>query len=92
MSIPSLICPLDVYRYICPREFLRDYYVAKKREKCGFSHRAFSRALGVSSPNHLKRVMEGTRNLTPQMARRYAATLGLSPKETAYFLDLVTLD
>lgn len=69
--------------------FLRDYYVAKKDEGKGFSYRAFSMRAGLRSPNHLKRVTDGERNLTSSMAVRYAEAIGLEGDQASYFLDLV---
>ncbi len=82
-------CPIDVFEYLDYRAFLRDYYVAKKGEGKGFSYRAFSMRAGVRSPNHLKRVTDGTRNLSAETAVRYTQALGLEGDEASYFLDLV---
>jgi hypothetical protein len=50
---------LDVFRYADYREFLRAYYERKKTQKPGISLRAFSRRVGLRSPNHLKLVIDG---------------------------------
>lgn len=78
----------DVFEYLDVRSFLRDYYTAKKKAGRGFSYRAFSRRAGLSSPNHLKRVIDGDRRLTPQMADVYAQVLGLSGEHAVYFSEL----
>jgi uncharacterized protein (TIGR02147 family) len=80
-------CPIDVFRYLDYRAFLADFYEAKKRR--GFSYRAFSRATGLGAPNYLKLVIAGTRNLTPVMAERFAASCGLAGEPAAYFQHLV---
>jgi uncharacterized protein (TIGR02147 family) len=80
---------LDVYRYLDYRVLLADYYAERKENGRGFSYRAFSRKAGLSSPNHLKRVIEGERNLSPEMAQRFAEACGLSGKEAQYFCELV---
>ncbi len=79
----------DVFGYLDYRAWLRDTYAARKAERRGFSYRAFSRKAGLASPNHLKRVIDGERGLTPAMAVRYASALQLDPEQTAGFLDLV---
>jgi uncharacterized protein (TIGR02147 family) len=79
--------PIDVFRYHDYRAFLSDLYKAKKRN--GFSYRAFSRTAGLGAPNYLKLVIEGQRNLTPQMAERFAEACGLSGDAAEYFLRLV---
>jgi uncharacterized protein (TIGR02147 family) len=55
--------PVDVYRYLDYRAFLRDFYEAKKAKSRTFSYRAFSKRAGVASPNYLKLVIEGQRSL-----------------------------
>src|SRR5262245_35695049 len=82
---------IDVFEYVDYRAYLRDYYAHAKRARRGFSHRAFSRRVGLGSPNHLKRVMDGTRNLTLDMANRFAEALGLSGDAGEYFVQLVRL-
>jgi len=81
--------PVDVFEYLDYRAFLQDYYKAKKSEGRGFSFRAFSRRAGLRSPNHLKRVMDGDRNLTSTMAVVYSEALGLGGDRATYFCDLV---
>lgn len=81
----------DVFEYLEYRAFLRDYYAHEKKKHRGFSHRAFSRRVGLGSPNHLKRVMDGERNLTPEMAERFALAMGLAGEAADYFVQLVRL-
>jgi uncharacterized protein (TIGR02147 family) len=82
---------LEVFDYLEYRAFLRDYYALMKRTRRSFSFRAFSRRAGLGSPNHLKRVMEGQRNLTLAMANRFADALGLEGDSAEYFVQLVRL-
>ena len=81
----------DVFAYLDYRAFLRDTYAVRKAEGRGFSYRAFSKRADLRSPNHLKRVIDGERSLTPAMAVRYAAALGLTGDQSSGFLDLVAL-
>jgi len=83
---------IDVVNYLDYRAFLRDYYVEKKARGRGFSHRAFSRKAGLRSPNYLKLVMDGERNLTSSMAERFAKALDLEGEFAEYFLDLVNFN
>ena len=83
---------IDVFGYLDYRAFLRDVYVAKKAERRGFSFRAFSRRAELRSPNYLKLVMDGERNLTRPMAERFAGALGLDAESAAYFVDLVAFN
>ena len=84
--------PIDVFGYLDYRAFLRDVYLAKKAERRGFSFRAFSRRAELKSPNYLKLVMDGERNLTRAMAERFARALALDPESAAYFVDLVAFN
>lgn len=80
--------PVDVFAYLDVRAFLAAFYEAKKAASSAFSFRSFARKVGLRSPNHLKRVIDGERPLTPPMAVRYADAIGLEGDAHAYFLDL----
>lgn len=88
-TLPSVNDGLDVYRYLDYRRLLADYYRMKKAEGRGFSYRAFSRRAGLSSPNHLKRVMDGARNLSARSAEQYSQAMGLDGERADYFTSLV---
>jgi uncharacterized protein (TIGR02147 family) len=81
-----------VYRYLDYRAFLRDAYRDRKQHQRGFSYRWFSRRAGLRSPNFLKLVIDGKRNLTVASARRFAAAFDLNVTETAFFCDLVAFN
>lgn len=80
---------IDVFAYLDYRAFLRDYYNARKAAGRGFSYRSFSRRAGLKSPNYLKLVVDGERNLSAEMAERFAQACGLKGDESRYFVDLV---
>lgn len=84
--------PLDVFRYLDHRAFLRDHYAVQKARGRGFSYRAFARRAGLKSPNYLKLVIEGERNLSSTMAARFAEVCGLRGDAAAYFVELVAFD
>jgi len=77
-----------VYDYLDVRGYLGDLYRFRKARGRGWSFRAFSRKAGLASPNHLKRVIDGERELTAEMAARYAQALGLDAAASTYFCDL----
>ncbi len=81
----------NVAAYTDFRAYLRDMVVFLKATRRGFSYRAFSRAAGFSSPNFLKRVADGERNMSPDSIPRFARGLGLQPEEVPVFEDLVRL-
>ena len=82
----------NVFAYLDYRAFLRDYYAFKKAGPRAFSYRAFSRRAGLRSPNYLKLVIDGKRNLTSAMSVTFAETCGLEGEAQAFFVDLVAFN
>lgn len=82
--------PVDVFRYRNYREFLAAFYAHGKLG--GLSYRGFARAAKLGAPNYLKLVIDGKRNLSPEMAERFAAACKLNEEATAYFKLLVAFD
>lgn len=82
----------DVFRFRDYRAFLRALYDHRKEHAYGFSLRAFSKRAGLRSPNYLKLVMDGDRNLTAPMAVRFADACGLSGQAADYFCELVSFN
>jgi uncharacterized protein (TIGR02147 family) len=74
------------------RAYLRAYYEAAKKLQPSFSYRLFSRRAGLKSPNFLKLVIEGQRNLGAEWVPRFAASLGLEGADADFFADLVAWD
>jgi uncharacterized protein (TIGR02147 family) len=83
---------IDVFQYLDYRAYLRDWYRAHNKDGRSFSFRAFARRAGLKSPNYLKLVMDGERNLTAQTAERFAKGLGLEHEGAGYFIDLVAFN
>lgn len=71
------------------REFLRDFYHSKKAKNPKFSYRLLSRIFGFASPNFLKLVIEGDRNLTESSIEKISNGLKLKHLESNYFKVLV---
>jgi uncharacterized protein (TIGR02147 family) len=80
---------VHIFEYVDYRQFLRDFYAAQKAKSRAFSHRAFSRKAGLRSSNFLSLVMKGERDLSAEMAPRFAKACGLSKREADFFCDLV---
>jgi len=89
---PRSEADIDVFDYLDYRAFLRDFYAQEKAKSRGFSFRAFARRAGLSAPNHLKRVMEGDRNLALETAPKFALACRLKADAAKYFEELVQLD
>lgn len=78
----------DVFAFLDYRAYLRAFYRERKQRR-RLSYRAFSRRARLRSPNYLKLVIDGERNLSPEMAPRFAEACGLSGEASAYFAELV---
>jgi hypothetical protein len=82
----------SVFNYVNYRRFLKDYYQQAKAEKKYFSYRYFSRRAGINSPNFLKVVIEGKRNLSSKTIDKFANALGLNRNEAMFFRRLVVFN
>jgi len=79
----------EILLYTNYRVYLRDYYQYRKEISTVFSHRFFAAKAGLGSPNYLKLVMDGTRNLSAKSLARFVKGLGLTATRAAYFENLV---
>jgi uncharacterized protein (TIGR02147 family) len=84
--------PLVVYGYTNYRKYLLDYYEFKKAGPRGFSYRSFSKAAGFSSPNAVKLIIEGNRNLGVESVPKIIKALGLAGPMAEYFKALVAMN
>lgn len=78
-----------IYCYTSYRDFLRDSYAEAKSTNPAFSYRYFARKAGFSSPNFLKLVIDGKRNLTQDSTQRFAKVFKLRLRERKFFELLV---
>lgn len=78
----------DVFAFLDYRAYLRAFYRERKQRR-RLSYRAFSRRARLRSPNYLKLVIDGDRNLSSEMAARFAEACGLSGEAATYFAELV---
>ncbi len=74
----------NIFLYTDYKKYLRDYYASQKRLSKNFSYRFFAAKSKVSA-GQLNDVIAGRRALTEKVMRKYAAAMGLNPKETGYF-------
>jgi uncharacterized protein (TIGR02147 family) len=89
MSTRALV---DVFGYRDYRAFLLAFYERRKAEKNGFSYAEFSSAISLRSANYLKLVIDGSRNLTPDLAHRFGEACGLRDDALRYFCTLVAFN
>ena len=79
----------SVYEFVDHRAYLKAYYEAEKQRRPAFSYRYFARRAGQSSPNFLKLVIEGKRNLGKESIPAFAKALDLDAEQAAFFAELV---
>ena len=83
--------PLGAYTDF--RQYLKDVYEYRRQtESTGlraYSYSAFSAAADIKSPNYLKLIIEGRRNLSDDMIGRFARALRLQRNENDEFRALV---
>jgi len=78
-----------IFEYLDYREFLKDYYNAKKEANPAFSLRVFSDKIGFKAKDFISRVMNGDKNLSSQSIPKVASGLRLGKHETEFFIALV---
>jgi uncharacterized protein (TIGR02147 family) len=80
-----------IFEYISYREYLGCCFEEKKMKNSAFSIRSAAIHLQIN-PGTLARVLNGTRNISIELSRRFAEFLKLSKKETEYFEYMVLFD
>jgi uncharacterized protein (TIGR02147 family) len=75
------------------RQFLRDFYEYRRAQTRAslrpYSYATFAAAADIRSPNYLKLIIDGQRNLSPEMAKKFARAIGLGKEDTEEFVALV---
>ena len=79
----------NIYNFTDYRDFLKDRYRQLKDADPLFSFRYFSKQAGFGSPNYLKLVMDGKRNLSQDAIGKFAKGLRLDNHEGEYFRYMV---
>jgi uncharacterized protein (TIGR02147 family) len=82
----------NIYEYMDYRTFLKDMFRFRKHKDSYFSYRYFSGKAGFSSPNFLKLVIEGKRNLTSASLAKVAKGFGFLKQEREFFENLVFMN
>ncbi len=88
MAAPTSPEP-NLYSYTNYRVYLKDFYAWKKSALPAFSHRYFAQKAGLGSPNYLKLVIDGKRNLSRKSLTAFLTGLGLGGKKGEFFEHLV---
>ena len=77
------------WNFLDYRDYLSELVVFLKATRPSFSYRQFSRRAGFASPNYLKLVTDGKRNLAVKAIPQFAKALHLDNVETEYLQELV---
>ena len=81
-----------IYDYTDYRAFLKDLFRFRKQKDNFFSYRYFSGRAGFSSPNFLKLVIDGKRNLTSASLAKVAKGFEFRTQEREFFENLVFMN
>jgi uncharacterized protein (TIGR02147 family) len=79
----------DLLNYTNYRQFLKDYYLARKRADPRFSLRSLAQAARFPSHGLLQYLMDGKRNLSKKTLVKLSLALGLDKERAQYFENLV---
>lgn len=79
----------EVFSFLDHRDFLRDWFQAKRLQSRSFSYRTFARKAGFASHAFLSEVIQGRRNLSEESAEKCVVALGLAGDAARYFTVLV---
>lgn len=95
ISNTSVLAPA-LSDYMDFRLFLADFYHFKKestkRSLRPYNYAIFSAAADIKSPNYLKMIIEGKRNLSMDMVAKFAKACGLNKAQSDEFKLLVTFN
>ena len=80
---------IDIFKFTNYREYLKTCYEFLKENNSAFSYRYFSMKCGYKSPNFLKLVIDGKRNISSQSIEKFTGFLKLNKTEAKYFSLLV---
>src|SRR5690606_25264058 len=79
--------------YMDYRQYLADYYAYRKHLSRNdirpYNYQVFSAAANIKSPNYLKMIIEGRRNLSDEMIGKFAKALNLDKAQGEDFRLLV---
>lgn len=84
----SMLAP-SLFKYTEYRSYLKDFYLFQKKANTAYTYEKFSQKAQVRSPNFLKLVIDGKKNLTPKTLLQFANALKLDEIERNYFEALV---
>ena len=88
-QMPEIISGPNLDDYMDFRKFLADWYQYRrelsKKDLRPYSYSVFSAAANIKSPNYLKMIIEGQRNLSEDMILKFAKALGFHKDQADEF-------
>jgi uncharacterized protein (TIGR02147 family) len=92
-KMPELVQPPALKDYTDFRKYLAEYYDYRreisKKDLRPYNYSVFSAAADIKSPNYLKMIIDGKRNLSPDMIGKFAKALALNKEQTEEFAIMV---
>lgn len=83
----------QVSEYLDYRQYLQDFYLYKRSQTQNqlrpYTYSVFAASADIKSPNYLKMIIEGKRNLSEDMISKFARALSLNKARTNEFRLLV---
>lgn len=79
----------EIFKFDNYRNFLSRFYSFKKQNDSKFSYRFFSMRAGFKSPNFLKLIIQGERNLTNESIEKFIQVLKFNEEQSHFFRNLV---
>jgi len=92
-TLPTMVEAPELGLYMDFRLYLADYYQYRrelsKKDIRQYNYAVFSAGADIKSPNYLKMIIEGRRNLSEDMIYKFAKALSLNKEQTEEFRLLV---
>jgi uncharacterized protein (TIGR02147 family) len=92
-KMPELVQAPVLGHFTDFRKYLLEYYEYRrelsKKDLRPYNYSVFSAAADIKSPNYLKMIIDGKRNLSPDMIGKFAKALSLNKEQTEEFAIMV---
>ena len=95
-KMPEIIVAPPLADYMDYRKFLSDWYQHRrflsKRDLRPYSYAMFSAGADIKSPNYLKMIIEGRRNLSEEMIMKFSRAMSFNKEQSDEFRLMVLFD
>jgi uncharacterized protein (TIGR02147 family) len=83
---------ISVFDYTDYRKLLKELYEERKKEQAFFSYRYMGQKVGFKSAGFFTNIIQGKRNISPDIIFKFAELFKFTKRETEYFETLVLYD